>query len=110
VGVEVVVGGAVFEGAGVWEGASVAGARVTEGVVSAVGVSVPGVFDGKLQADRARIRINRNILLNFITLSFGWLSIILCRNLEDGNSSLDSKKKPRCRLIRGFRFFYACVT
>jgi shikimate kinase len=93
--VEVVVGGGVFDGTDVWVGAFVAKACVTDGVTAAkVGVSVPGAFDGKLQADMAGIRlITNNKFRNFIALSFCWLSIILCRNLEDGNSSSDSNKK-----------------
>jgi hypothetical protein len=94
VGVDVVVGGGVFEGTGVWVGALVGKACVTEGVTTVVGVSVWGVFDGKLQADMAKIRVNtNNKFRNFIKLSFCWLPIILCRNLADGNSSSDSDKK-----------------
>jgi hypothetical protein len=103
-GVEVVVGGGVFDGMDVRVGAFVAKACVTDGVIAAkVGVSVPGVFDGKLQADIARItgKTNNN-RLNFITLSFCWLSIILCRNLEDGNSSSDSQKKSLMQTHQGF--------
>jgi hypothetical protein len=71
VGVEVVVGGGVFEGTDVRVGALVGKACVAEGVTIAVGVSVRSAFDGKLQADSARIRVNtKNKFRNFIALSF----------------------------------------
>jgi hypothetical protein len=57
VGVEVVVGGGVFEGTEVKVGALVGEACVAEGATARVGVSVRGAFDGKLQADIARIRV-----------------------------------------------------
>lgn len=101
-GVEVVVGGGVFDGTDVWVGVSVDKACVTDGVIAAnVGVSVPGAFDGKLQADIVRIRVNaNNKRLNFIAHSFCWMTIILCRNVEDGNSSSDSNQEP-LMCIRG---------
>jgi len=73
VGVEVVVGGGVFEGRGVCVGVSVDKASVADGVIPVgVGVSVTGVFDGRLQADRVRTIVNTdNKLRDFITLSFG---------------------------------------
>jgi hypothetical protein len=71
VGVEVVVGGGVFEGTDVRVGALVGKACVAEGATAKVGVSVRGAFDGRLQADIARIRVNATKnRWNFIALSF----------------------------------------
>jgi hypothetical protein len=71
VGVEVVVGGGVFEGTDVRVGALVGKACVAEGKTVAVGVSVSEAFDGRLQADIARIRVKaNNNRWNFIALSF----------------------------------------
>jgi hypothetical protein len=69
VGVEVVVGGGVFEGTAVSVG--VAGAGVTEAVISdRVGVAV-GALEGRLQADRTGIRTSTySKVRNFIALSF----------------------------------------
>jgi len=55
-GVKVNVGGGVLVGNGVCVGKSVGSDRVTvaEGSASSVGVSVPGAFDGKLQASMAK--------------------------------------------------------
>jgi hypothetical protein len=71
VGVKVVVGGGVFEGTEVKVGALVGKACVAEGATAKVGVSVRGAFDGKLQADIARIIVKAsNKRWNFIALSF----------------------------------------
>jgi hypothetical protein len=59
-GVEVVVGGGVFEGTAVNVGALVGKACVAEGATAKVGVSVRGAFDGKLQAGMAKIRVKAN--------------------------------------------------
>jgi hypothetical protein len=55
-GVNVNVGGRVFVGGGVWDGAFVGSGCVAEGTGEAarVGVSVAGMFDGKLQASIAK--------------------------------------------------------
>jgi len=53
--VEVIVGGAVFVGNGVCVGVSVGKGGVADGV-SAVGVSVTGTFDGRLQPDMAKMK------------------------------------------------------
>jgi hypothetical protein len=85
--VEVVVGGAVLDGKGVCAGVSVYRNSVGEAVAE-MGVSVTGALDGRLQADRAKKSIKMdNKLRNFIALLLRVLSIILCRNLADGNSS-----------------------
>ncbi len=60
VGVEVAVGGGVFDGTAVRVGAAVKGAWVAEGVTGeSVGVCV-GALDGKLQADRTKTRMKAN--------------------------------------------------
>jgi hypothetical protein len=93
-GVEVVVGGGVLDGSGVCEGMLVAGTGVEEGVMATtVGVSV-GRLDGRLQASRARTRARvDNRLRDFIAFLLWVVSIILCRNLTDGNSSWGTAKK-----------------
>jgi hypothetical protein len=73
VGVEVIGGGDVLDGTEVWVDVEVAKASVADGVstIAKVGVSVPGAFDGRLQADIARTRMNtNNKRRNFIMLSF----------------------------------------
>jgi hypothetical protein len=71
VGVEVVVGGGVLDGTEVDVGALVGKACVAEGATAKVGVSVRGAFDGRLQADTAKIRVKAsNKRWNFIALSF----------------------------------------
>jgi hypothetical protein len=83
--VKVAVGGGVFDGKGVIVGVSVNGASVADGVMSdSVGVCV-GTPEGRLQADRAKIRTVTDIKArDFISLSF-WF-IILYKNPEDDNS------------------------
>jgi hypothetical protein len=60
VGVEVIVGGGVFEGTEVRVGALVGKACVAEGTTAKVGVSVRGAFDGRLQADKTRTILSTN--------------------------------------------------
>jgi hypothetical protein len=52
--VEVVVGGALVDGGGVCDGVWVERNSVGDAVNAEVGVSVPGAFDGRLQADRLK--------------------------------------------------------
>jgi hypothetical protein len=93
VGVEVAVGGGVLEGIGVNVGVLVDGNDVADGVISdSVGVAV-GTFEGRLQADRVKVRISTEIKSrNFITLSFCF--IILYRNPADDNSLRSYKRNP----------------
>jgi hypothetical protein len=93
-GVDVFVGGGVLEGGNVSDGTAVVGAAVAAGVVAAaVGVSV-GMVDGRLQASSARTRASvDNKLRNFITSLLWVMPIILCRNLNRGNSARGSIKK-----------------
>jgi hypothetical protein len=109
VGVEVIVGGGVSEGWTAWVAVEVVTNSVAVALMTGVGVSVTGAFEGRLQADRARTRARAiHELLNFITLLllsvaiistarksnckdvfglllFRDLLIILCRKVEDGN-------------------------
>jgi hypothetical protein len=77
-GVEVAVGGGVFDGIGDCVGATVGEGCVEEGVIAtAVGVSV-GTLEGKLQASIARTRTNvDNKLRDFIITSLLWVCPIL---------------------------------
>jgi hypothetical protein len=101
VGVEVVVGGAVVAGSAVCVSVGVASDWVADGVINpGVGVSV-GRLDGRLQADRAKTRATINKLRNFITLLLNSWTVILYKNLADGNSSL-KWRNPRCGHIRDF--------
>ena len=69
VGVEVVVGGGVSDGWGVCVAVEVARNSVAVGLTVTVGVSVTGALDGRLQADMAKTRTNRNNKLRgFIVL------------------------------------------
>jgi len=103
-GVDVVVGGGVLDGGTVCEGIGVPGTAVEEGVMATtVGVSV-GKVDGKLQASRARTRASvDHKLRDFIAFLLWVVSIILCRNLIDGNSSWGTSKKSLMLLHQGFR-------
>jgi hypothetical protein len=68
VGVEVVVGGGVFEGKAVCVGVAVGSGSVADGVISDnVGVCV-GALEGRLHADMAKTRTNINKLRDFIAL------------------------------------------
>ena len=69
VGVEVSVGGAVFVGKGVSVGVSAGKGSVADGVTTAVGVSVIGAFDGRLQAASAKTRVSTNNRLRNISVS-----------------------------------------
>jgi hypothetical protein len=87
-GVDVLVGGGVFEGKGVCVGIAVAGGGVFEGVTrAAVGVSV-GRLDGRLQPSRVKVMTSTdNALRDFIVVLLCIVTVILCRNPTDGNSS-----------------------
>jgi hypothetical protein len=95
VGVEVVVGGGVFDGGGVCVAVAVEGTDVDEGVMeTAVGVSV-GIVDGRLQASRAKTRASVDrVLRDFMTSLLWVVPIILCRNLVDGNSTRAALRNP----------------
>jgi hypothetical protein len=70
--VEVFGGGTVLVGSAVAAGVFVAVARdwVADGVV-AVDVGVVGTLEGRLQADRAKVKTSKdNKIRDFITLSF----------------------------------------
>ena len=104
VGVEVNVGGGVLDGGSVNVGTVVDIAWVDEGVIAgAVGVSV-GKVDGRLQASIARTRPRvDNKLRDFIAFLLWVVSIILCRNPTDGNSTRGTTKKSPMLEHRGFR-------
>jgi hypothetical protein len=110
VGVEVVVGGGVLDGGSVNVGMIVDVVWVEEGVIAgAVGVSV-GRLDGRLQASIARTRARvDNKLRDFITFLLWVVSIILCRNPTDGNSSRGTMQKSLMRSHQGFLPIYASV-
>jgi hypothetical protein len=85
--VDVLVGGGVSDATTVTVAVAVEMDNVGVSVTGAVGVSVRGALEGRLQADRARTiaRANQKLRLrNLITLLL-CVAIILCRNLAEGN-------------------------
>ena len=116
VGVEVVVGSGVLVGRGVCVGVSVGNGCVGEGV-TAVGVSVAGMFAGRLQASMAKTRARvENKLRDFIVSPFlpnpSYLPMIppaIDHLVSDSQESLVIKWSLRCHLDIGVIMFYFCI-